>query len=325
MQIYGKKTCANCRSFFFLKTYKRLFKISKRCKDVLRPVFQDALLTNCRSQLKNFQRSEAQTFVSTQPESLSFVMKLECFVDREVVFFEKLESFAEFSVCSQLVSTFLFWCLKLKLRWFLQWLSYLAKFLQSLNLASATRHIQNALQGISRVFWMLRPELLNIVMLIHFVVVWYAKFTCLHLTHWTQICRFLEVLWVAQTSEGSKGPRFEVDPSSKWVRARQGPWSGLEHKLCNWRDLLPFSSPEKNDKWCVQGRSRQFGPGPPCPGRQVQAWWERERWERESQRWQKWQRQRIQRSQRSQRSQRQRLWKQRIQWKQWWLGFSHVV
>lgn len=29
-----------------------------------------------------------------------------------------------------------------------------------------------------------------------------------------------EVLWVAQTSEGSKGPRFEVDPSSKWVRAR---------------------------------------------------------------------------------------------------------
>ena len=105
---------------FFLKTYKRLFKISKRCKDVLRPVFQDALLTNCRSQLKNFQRSEAQTFVSKQPESLSFVMKLECFVDREVVFFEKLESFAEFSVCSQLVSTFLFWCLKLKLRWFLQ-------------------------------------------------------------------------------------------------------------------------------------------------------------------------------------------------------------
>lgn len=247
MQIYGKKTCANCRRSFFLKTYKRLFK-TKRCKDVLRPVFQDALLTNCRSQLKNFQRSEAQTFVSKQPESLSFVMKLECFVDREVVFFEKLESFAEFSVCSQLVSTVLFWCLKLKLRWFLQWLSYLAKFLQSLNLASATRHIQNALQGISRVFWMLRPELLNIVMLIHFVVVWYAKFTCLHLTHWTQICRFLEVLWVAQTSEGSKGPRFEVDPSSKWVRARQeGPWSGLVKTQTLQFATILIHSPEKND------------------------------------------------------------------------------
>lgn len=320
MQIYGKKTCANCRRSFFLKTYKRLFKISKRCKDVLRPVFQDALLTNCRSQLKNFQRSEAQTFVSKQPESLSFVMKLECFVDREVVFFEKLESFAEFSVCSQLVSTVLFWCLKLKLRWFLQWLSYLAKFLQSLNLDSATRHIQNALQGLSRVFWMLRPELLNIVMLIHFVVVWYAKFTCLHLTHWTQICRFLEVLWVAQTSEGSKGPRFEVDPSSKWVRARQEKTLIRTCENTNFA-ICYHSHPFSREKWC-QGRSRQFGPGPPCPGRQVQAWWERERWERESQRWQKWQRQRVQRIQRSQ---RQRLWKQRIR-KQRWLGFSsHAV
>lgn len=95
---------------------------------------------------------------------------------------------------------------------------------------------------------MLRPELVNIVMLIHFVV-WDAK-NSLVFTSLTGLCRFLEVLWVAQTSEGSKGPRFEVDPSSKWVRARQGgPRSGLvKHKLCK---LPPFGSIlQKN--CCVQ-------------------------------------------------------------------------